>query len=289
VPAQPERHVSPLAGITAAEYEDFRNFLEQACGIVLGQNKHYLVQSRLGRIVTEKCLSGLGELVIQLRREYGGGPLRQQVIEAMTTNETSWFRDSHPFTILKDRIFDDFVKRGLRLPRIWSAACSTGQEPYSISMAAQEFITANPAGLSDVQIVATDISPAILTEAENGCYDGLSVSRGLSTQLRARYFEPVKGHHGDRWKINAAIRKRVRFTRTNLLEGYAGLGRFDVVFCRNVLIYFSQASKVDILGRLADILNPGGYLFLGSSESLQQHSGAFDTIRCNPGIVFRKK
>jgi chemotaxis protein methyltransferase CheR len=289
VPAQFERQSAPLAGIVAAEYEDFRRFLEEACGIVLGQNKHYLVQSRLGRIVSEKGLSGLGELVVQLRREHSGGPLRQLVIEAMTTNETSWFRDVHPFTILRERILGDFVKRGVRMPRIWSAACSTGQEPYSISMVAQEFIGANPSGLTDVQIIATDISPAILGEAETGCYDGLSVSRGLSTQLRAKYFERLDGHHGDRWKINAAIRKRVRFSRTNLLDSYTGLGRFDVVFCRNVLIYFSQASKMDILGRVAEILNPGGYLFLGSSESLHQYSDDFETVRCHPGIVFRKK
>ena len=144
-----------LVRISSTEYEDFRRFLEEACGILLGDNKHYLVQSRLGRMVNDNGVASLGDLVAQLRRERSGGPLREKVIEAMTTNETFWFRDNHPFQILSERILPEYTQRKQRSARVWSAACSTGQEPYSISITVQEFLSKNPGSLSDVQIVAT--------------------------------------------------------------------------------------------------------------------------------------
>jgi len=278
-----------LARINPTEYEDFRRFLEEACGILLGENKHYLVQSRLGRMVNDVGVASLGDLVGQLRRERSGGPLREKVIEAMTTNETFWFRDSHPFQILSEQVLRDLVQRRQRSARVWSAACSTGQEPYSVSIMVQEFLNRNPGALIDVQIVATDISPAVLEEAKAGCYDALAVARGLPPDIKDRYFQKDHQHWEDRWQVKAEVRKRVRFTRANLLASYAALGRFDVIFCRNVLIYFSTASKVDILKRMADVLNPGGYLFLGASESISQYSDAFEMLRCNPGVVYRKK
>ena len=278
-----------LARINPTEYEDFRRFLEEACGILLGENKHYLVQSRLGRMVNDVGVASLGELVGQLRRERSGGLLREKVIEAMTTNETFWFRDSHPFQILSEQVLRDLVQRKQRSARVWSAACSTGQEPYSISIAVQEFLNRNPGAMTDVQIVATDISPAVIDEARSGSYDALSVARGLPPEIKDRYFQKDQHHWEERWQVKAEVRKRVRFTQTNLLASYAALGRFDVIFCRNVLIYFSSASKVDILGRMADALNPGGYLFLGASESISQYSDAFEMLRCNPGVVYRKR
>jgi len=278
-----------LARISTDEYEDFRQFLEDACGILLGENKHYLVQSRLNRMVTDSKLGSLGDLVGRLRREHSGGPLREQVIEAMTTNETFWFRDNHPFRIFSEHILSGYIKRKQRSLRIWSAACSTGQEPYSVSMTAQDFLLRNPGSAVDVQIVATDISPSVLDEAKAGYYDAMAVARGLPADARARYFEQDKSHWEERWRVREAIRKRVRFTQGNLLAGYSVLGRFDVIFCRNVLIYFSSQSRVDIIRRMADILNPGGYLFLGASEAITQYSDAFDMVRCNPGVVYRKK
>lgn len=278
-----------LARINSTEYEEFRRFLEEACGILLGENKHYLVQSRLGRMVNDAGVASLGDLVGQLRRERSGGPLREKVIEAMTTNETFWFRDNHPFQILSEHVLRDLVQRRQRSARVWSAACSTGQEPYSVSITVQEFLNRNPGALTDVQIVATDISPAVLEEAKAACYDALAVARGLPTDIKDRYFQKDQHHWEERWQVKAEVRKRVRFSHANLLASYAALGRFDVIFCRNVLIYFSMASKVDILKRMADVLNPGGYLFLGASESISQYSDAFEMVRCNPGVVYRKK
>ena len=256
----------PFASIDPAEYDEFRQFLEDACGILLGENKHYLVQSRLGRVASESGVGSLGDLVCQLRRERSGGTLRERVIEAMTTNETFWFRDNHPFGILSDSVLPDFVKRKQRSLRLWSAACSTGQEPYSISITIQEFLTRNPGALNDVQITATDISPAVLEEARAGYYDAMAVARGLPPEIKTRYFQRDAQHREERWRLRDDVRRRVQFVRANLLTSFSPLGRFDVIFCRNVLIYFSAESKIDILKRMAASLNPGGYLFLGASE-----------------------
>ena len=279
----------PLSSIKPDEYEDFRRFLEEACGILLGKDKHYLVQSRLGKLVRENGGGGLGELVNKLRRERQGGALRERVIEAMTTNETFWFRDEHPFAILEETVLPALAEARSRNVRIWSAACSTGQEPYSISMVVQQYLSRNPSALSDVQIVATDISTAVLDEAKSAYYDPMQLARGLKNDLKQRYFERDAGHWEERWRVRDEIRRRVRFTIANLQASYAALGKFDIIFCRNVLIYFSGESKTDIISRMADTLNPGGYLFLGASESISQYSDAFDMVRCPRGVVYRKK
>lgn len=278
-----------LAQITPNEYEEFRRFLEDACGILLGDNKHYLVQSRLNKMVADDGVSSLGDLVGRLRRERNGGVLREQVIEAMTTNETFWFRDNHPFKILTEQVLPDFSQRKVRSPKLWSAACSTGQEPYSISIIVQEYLRQNPGALNDVQVTATDISPAVIEDAKKGYYDAMALARGLPADIQKRYFVHDSAHWEERWQVSDEVRRRVRFTHGNLLASYSPLGKFDSIFCRNVLIYFSTESKIDILKRMADCLNPGGYLFLGASEAITQYSDAFDMLRCNPGVVYRKK
>lgn len=278
-----------LALIKPDEYEDFRRFLEDACGILLGENKLYLVQSRLSRLVTDSGVVSLGDLVGRLRSERAGGVLRERVIEAMTTNETFWFRDNHPFSILTTHILPDYVQRKQRSLAFWSAACSTGQEPYSISITVQEYLARNPGSFGDIRITATDISPAVLEEARKGYYDAMAVARGLPAEIKSRYFQRDTSHWQERWRLRDDVRNRVRFTQGNLLGSYSALGRCDVIYCRNVLIYFSAGSKVDILGRMAESLNPGGYLFLGASEAITQYSSAFEMLRCNPGVVYRKK
>jgi chemotaxis protein methyltransferase CheR len=277
------------ARFAPGEYEAFRVFLEQACGIVLGDNKHYLVMSRLGKVLHEAHLGSLGEMVRKLKEDRSGA-LREQVVEAMTTNETFWFRDRHPFEILHNRILPDLASRRLRQARIWSAACSTGQEPYSISMVAEEFLAANRAAAAmDVQVVGTDISTRVLQEAREAAYDSLALGRGLSAERRQRFFIRDDQHWSERWHLKAEIRRRVRFTQANLLQSYATLGRFDVIFCRNVLIYFSAELKTDILARMARALNVGGYLVLGASESITQYSDDFTMERCQPGVIYRVK
>lgn len=266
------------------EYEEFRVFLEKACGIVLGDNKHYLIASRLSRVMADHKLKSLGEIIDNLKKDRGPR-LRESIIEAMTTNETLWFRDTYPFDILKQKLLPELARKKPRSVRIWSAACSSGQEPYSISMSVQEFLVGNPGALGDVQIIATDISPAILKEARDARYDAMALARGISPERKQRFFSP----QGNHWEVNADIRARVRFLSLNLLQSYALLGRFDIIFCRNVLIYFSSDSKRDIMGRMAKTLNPGGHLFLGASESITNYSDAYDMVRCNPGVVYKIK
>ncbi|WP_006787801.1 CheR family methyltransferase [Thiorhodospira sibirica] len=265
--------------IQPQEYEAFRLFLEKSCGLVLGDNKHYLVTSRLSRLLSEFSVHSVSEL-LRMVQEDRGGKLRTRVIEAMTTNETYWFRDVFPYEILKSRVFPDLLKRGGGLIRIWCAACSTGQEPYSISMSAAEY----PQRLN-LQITGTDISAAVLREAREASYDNLAVGRGLSMERRQRFFSEKDG----RWLLNADVKAKVSFREFNLLDSYSLLGRFDIIFCRNVLIYFSTDSKQDILRRMANALNPGGYLFLGASESIGAVSDMFEIIRCNPGVVYKRR
>lgn len=248
------------------DFEQFRVFLEKTCGILLGSNKQYLVSSRLNKLMEQNNIKTLGELVQRIQSQPRGG-LREQVVDAMTTNETLWFRDTYPFEVLKSRVLPELIKAnpGQRL-RIWSAASSSGQEPFSLSMAIDEFERSNLGQLkSGVQIVATDLSASMLTACKAGEYDSLAMGRGLSQERLQRYFDP-KGP--GRWVVKPAIRNRVEFRMLNLLDSYASLGKFDIVFCRNVLIYFSAEVKKDILTRIHATLKPGGYLFLGASEAL---------------------
>ena len=266
-------------------YEEFRRFLETSCGLVLGENKHYLVTSRLSRLMAEYSVASVDELLSLLKAGTRRG-LRERVIEAMTTNETSWFRDIFPYEILANTILPDLAKRGTGPLRIWSAASSSGQEAYSISMSVSEFMMSRPGMLTrDVQIVGTDISSAILKEAREGIYDDLAIVRGLSQERKSRFFT----RKGDKWQVKPEVSRRTTFREFNLLDSYALLGRFDVVFCRNVLIYFSAEAKKEITTRIAQALNSGGYLFLGASESMAHYADHFEMIRCNPGVVYRKR
>jgi len=236
------------------DFEQFRTFLEKACGILLGTNKQYLVSSRLNKLMEQNGIKTLGELVQRMQSQPRSG-LREQVVDAMTTNETLWFRDTYPFEVLKSRVLPELIKAnpGQRL-RIWSAACSSGQEPYSLSMTIDEFEKTNLGQLKGgVQIVATDLSPSMLINCKSGEYDSLAMGRGLSQERLQRYFDP-KGP--GRWVVKPAIRSRIEFRALNLLDSYASLGKFDVVFCRNVLIYFSAEVKKDILTRIHAMLKP---------------------------------
>ena len=269
------------------DFQVFREFLEKACGIVLGDNKQYLVASRLNRLMEQQGIGSLGELVTRIQSQPRAG-LREAVVDAMTTNETLWFRDVYPFEVLKARLIPEFIKNnpGQRL-RIWSAACSSGQEPYSLSMSIDEFERSNLGQLrGGAQIVATDLSGGILTAAKSAEYDSLSVARGLSTERLTRYFDQSGP---GRWVVKQPIRSRVEFRALNLLDNYAMLGKFDIVFCRNVLIYFSAELKLDILRRIHATLKPGGYLMLGASEALNGLPQLYQMVQCSPGIVYKAK
>jgi len=270
------------SSISNAEYQSFSLFLEQACGITLGENKQYLIASRLQKLMDSVGIDNLGALVTRL--EKGDSALRGKIVDAMTTNETLWFRDSHPYSILENELFPEVAKQRTRPVRIWSAACSSGQEPYSMSIVAQEYGQKNPGALArDVEIVATDISKTILEQARQARYDELSLVRGMSTERRNRYFK----QHDNIWELNNDIKRRVRFTELNLMQSFATLGKFDIIFCRNVLIYFSADLKSDILNRMAKQLQPGGHLVLGSSESITGHTDAFKMVRSGGAVYYQ--
>ncbi|MBL4911281.1 MAG: protein-glutamate O-methyltransferase CheR [Alteromonadaceae bacterium] len=268
-----------------SSYQQFRTFLEQQCGIVLGENKQYLVKSRLAPLMSKFDVNSLGDLVARtlspIERQ-----LRAAVIDAMTTNETLWFRDEYPFTLLQNKLLPELAEK--RSPiKIWSAASSSGQEPYSIAMSVLEYQQKNPRKLvSGAQIVGTDISETMLEHCKYGHYDGLAIARGLSAARKQQFFEA--GDNG-MLKLKDNVKRMVNFRHLNLLNSYSLMGRFDIVFCRNVLIYFSPDIKRKIIAQIHDLLNPHGYLFLGASESLSGLSQDFNMIRCNPGIIYQKK
>jgi chemotaxis protein methyltransferase CheR len=269
---------------TAQQYENFRDFLEKACGILLGDNKQYLVASRLGRIMTEHNIANLNDLVQQMQL-FSRRELREEVIDAMTTNETLWFRDTHPFVILRERLLPELMASGTGPLRIWSAASSSGQEPFSISMVVEEYRAACMGVLKrPVEIVATDLSKSMLDMCRDAIYDQLSLGRGLTQERLQRFFER---RTDNRWQVKQEVRQRVRFQQLNLLDSYSALGKFDLIYCRNVLIYFSAERKADILRRMHASLRPGGYLILGSSEALTDAADRYQMVQCSPGIIYK--
>ncbi|PAU80962.1 chemotaxis protein [Halovibrio salipaludis] len=272
--------------ISQEDYRAFKEFLQDASGILLGDNKQYLVKSRLRRIMAENRFNSLGELVQRLRKQ-PRSELRETVIDAMTTNETLWFRDTHPFRILEERLLGEMAAENTSQPlRIWSAACSTGQEPYSIAMVIDEYRRRNPGRLRrPVEIIATDVSKPVVDAAKDGIYELLALGRGLSADRQKQYFTQLPSGS---WQVRKEIRDMVTFREHNLLERFSS-SRFDIVFCRNVLIYFSSDLKHDILVRTHGILKRGGYLILGASESLNGLNQYYEMVQCRPGIIYRAK
>ena len=266
------------------DYYDFCHVLEAQCGIVLGASPQSLVRSRLSPLIKRFGLPSLSDL-LQGALKGRNRELRVAVIDAMTTNETLWFRDSYPFTVLADKILPELAANRRPL-KIWSAASSSGQEPYSMAMTILEQQLKRPGLLPSIQITATDISQTMLDMCREGVYDNLALSRGLSVERRRLFFE---SHISGGMQVNPRVKQLVNFRTQNLKDSYVLLGKFDVIFCRNVLIYFSPATKVKVLNQLAASLNPGGYLFLGASESLTGLCDRFEMVRCNPGIIYKLK
>ena len=254
--------------MTPSDYEFLRKLLKERSGLDLSSDKQYLVESRLIPLARRVGLSGIGELVQKLKA--GTEPLTSGVVEAMTTNETFFFRDKIPFDHLKEAVLPALAqaRASRRALRIWCAASSTGQEPYSIAICVKEF--AALAGWR-VEIVATDLSQDVLEKSKAGIYSQFEVQRGLPIQLLVTYFKQV----GELWQLNADIRGMVQHRQLNLLQDFSHLGTFDLIFCRNVLIYFDQDTKVRIFERLSRMLEPDGVLALGAAESVVGLSDAF--------------
>ncbi len=247
--------------MTPSDYEFLRKFLKERSGLDLSADKQYLVESRLAPLARKEGLTGITELVSKIK---GGSDPGVEVVEAMTTNETFFFRDKTPFEHLRETILPALLhaRASRRTLRIWCAASSTGQEPYSIAMCLKEF----GAVLADwrVEILATDISQGVLEKSRAGIFSQFEVQRGLPIQLLIKYFKQT----GELWQINPEIRAMVQHRQLNLLEDFACLGRFDVIFCRNVLIYFDQSAKIGVFKRIAKSMDPDSFLVLGAAESM---------------------
>jgi chemotaxis protein methyltransferase CheR len=255
--------------VTPLDYEFLRKLLKERSGLDLSPDKQYLVESRLVPLARKVNLPGITELVQKMKA--GSEALTSDVVEAMTTNETFFFRDKVPFDHLRDTMMPALLqaRAARRSLRIWCAAASTGQEPYSIAMCLKE-LGAAMAGWR-VEIIGTDLSQAVLEKSRAGIFSQFEVQRGLPIQLLVKHFTQV----GELWQINADIRAMVQYRQLNLLHDFAQLGTFDVIFCRNVLIYFDQETKVRIFERLAKAVEPDGFMVLGAAESVVGISDAF--------------
>ena len=259
--------------MTPPDYEYLRKFLKDSSGLDLSADKHYLIESRLLPVARKAGLPGIAELVQKLKG--GATPIANQVIEAMTTNETFFFRDKVPFDHFRDTIMPEILqaRAARRSIRIWCAAGSTGQEPYSLAMCLKD-MSAALAGWR-VDILATDLSLEVIEKSKAGLYSQFEVQRGLPIQMLVKYFKQA----GEFWQISPEIRAMVQHRQINLLHDFSQLGTFDIIFCRNVLIYFDQDTKIKIFRRLAKQMESDGFLALGAAETVV---GLTDVFKPHP-------
>jgi chemotaxis protein methyltransferase CheR len=269
--------------MTPLDYEYLRKLLKDRSGLMLSADKQYLVESRLTPVTRKHSLTSLGELVAKIKN--GNQELTVDVVEAMTTNESFFFRDKIPFEHFRDAIMPQLMttRARERRIRIWCAAASTGQEPYSLAMTLKEM--KDKLSGWRVEILGTDISMDVLEKAKAGVYSQFEVQRGLPIQMLVKFFTQA----GDTWQIAPDVRAMVQYRQHNLLAEFAGLGRFDIVFCRNVLIYFDQETKSSVLNRIARQLDPDGYLVLGAAETVVGLSDAFKPIPEKRGLYAPNK
>jgi len=255
--------------VTPPDYEYLRKFLKDQSGLDLSADKQYLIESRLLPLARKSGLPGISELVQKMRS--GSSLFVNQVVEAMTTNETFFFRDKLPFDHFRESIMPEMLRAraNRKSIRIWCAAGSTGQEPYSLAMCLKE-MGAVLNGFR-VEILATDLSQEVIEKSRAGVYSQFEVQRGLPIQMLVKYFKQT----GELWQLNADIRGMVQHRQLNLLHDFTGLGKFDIIFCRNVLIYFDQETKVRTFDRLSRMLEPDGTLMLGAAETVVGISDAF--------------
>ena len=265
--------------MTPLDYDFLRKCLKDRSGLVLSGDKQYLVESRLLPVARRAGLGGLGELVSTLKRG-NADALMTTVVEAMMTNESLFFRDKTPFEHFRTTVMPALTaaRRSSRTLRIWCAAASTGQEPYSLAMALKE-MERDLSGWR-IELLATDISNEVLEKARQGLYSQFEVQRGLPIQLLIKHFVQV----GELWQIAPEIRAMIKYRQLNLLADFSHLGMFDLVFCRNILIYFDQATKIDLLNRLAKIVAGDGYLVLGAAETVVGLTDSFKTVGDKHGL-----
>jgi chemotaxis protein methyltransferase CheR len=283
--------------LTTAAFDEIRKAVHDLCGIVIAEDKQYLVKARIEPILKTNGLVSYEALVQQLRKP-DSLLLRDQMIEAITTNETSFNRDGHPFDALRRFILPELASRlierraATRLTyskaRIWSAAAATGQEAYSVAMAVADCLVAQRVpglNLEDFPILASDISRDALATAREGRYSATELDRGLTADQRTRFLH----QDNDAWVVDAALRRIVEFRRLNLVQPLPDLGTFDLILCRNLLIYLDDATRRRLCHGLHSALNLRGILMIGAAESLYGVTDAFATERFGDTVVYRKK
>jgi len=272
--------------ITATDFDYLCDVVRRDSAIVLEAGKEYLFESRLQPVARKHGLEGIGEIVRQIRS--GSGDLRKQVVDAMTTNETSWFRDKHPWDALREAIVPALLEaRGSAQLTIWCAACSSGQEPYTLALLLREHFPQEWARRS-FRIIATDLSPSMLERAKAGRYSQLEVGRGIPAPMLVRWF----ARHGIEWELDPEVRSVVEFRPLNLADRATWSSippTLDLVLLRNVLIYFDAPTKAEILTGVKARLRPEGALMLGSSETTLGLVECFDRAQAGPTIYYRPR
>ncbi len=277
-----------VASISTQCFEKLRKFVEKETAISLADDKVYLLETRLREIMREQGINDFPELYAALQSSVNK-TLKERVLDAMTTNETLWFRDTQPFDAFSDFLLPAYsaeIQQGKRRKiRIWSAACSTGQEPYSLVMTFLEAARKNSnLNLNQLEILATDYSDKALAKAKAGVYGGMAMSRGLPEGYQEKYFTPV----GEQFEVKREIKDRVVFRKFNLQDSFVMQGSFDIILTRYVLIYFTDDFKREVLRKVHGALEPRGVLFLGSSESLPEHTAGYTLVRSGRATYYQK-
>jgi chemotaxis protein methyltransferase CheR len=267
--------------LLTADFDYIRTLVRQRSAIVLEPGKEYLVQARLMPVARKQGLADIGALVDKLKE--GDAKIITEVVEAMTTNETSFFRDNHPFEALREDVLPEYLqsRKTQRALQIWSAASSTGQEAYTIAMTIREHFP-QLSGWK-VSILGTDLSQEVVDKAKEGKYAQIEVNRGLPSPMLLKHFERA----GSSWRVKPDLRSAAEFRQMNLVAPWPSLPRMDIVFLRNVLIYFDVATKRDILSRVKRLMAPDGYLFLGAAESTLQFDGMFERVTRSRANCYR--
>jgi chemotaxis protein methyltransferase CheR len=279
-----------MTKINPDEFKVVTKYVYGLTGISLDEGKAYLVETRLGGLLKELGCGSYSELYYKAKADVSKS-INKKIIDAITTNETLFFRDTAPFELLQHKILPDLIdkrtsKTSSMLPlniRIWSAACSTGQELYSIAIVLKELLP--DMRRYNLRLLGTDISDAAVAKASYGQFNKFEMDRGLPKDKLLKYFEPI----GDKWKVKDELRAMVTFRKQNLMEPFAGMGKFDIVFCRNVAIYFAPEDKTRLFGKIVDVLEPDGFLVIGSSESLAGVSTRFEPKRYLRGVFYQLK
>ncbi len=258
-----------MVKIKPEEIKVLSTYIYNVSGISIDASKAYLLETRFGKLLEEEGCSSYSEFYHKAKSDTRK-VLEKKIINAITTNETLFFRDTSPFELLKHKILPDIIDArsgnaqrvgGANL-KIWSSACSTGQEIYSIAIVIKELLGNN--GGHKISLMGTDLSDAAVAQASAGTYNKFEIERGLPREKLQRYFSPS----GNNWKIKDEIRAMATFRRMNLMQPFTGLGKFDIIFCRNVAIYFTLPDRKKLFNKIADVLQPDGYLLIGSTESL---------------------